>query len=94
MTVKLTPVIGGTFAIVLFLIFCLGMASGTLFPTFEPKTNIPDFITLATNVKPSNTAEWGKLLVWSFIAGFGERFVPDTLDRLIARNEQNSKRST
>jgi hypothetical protein len=94
MTVKLTPVIGGTFAIVLFLLFCSGMAEGSLFPMFEARSNIPDFITFATSVEPTNTAEWGKLLVWSFIAGFGERFVPDTLDRLIARNEQSNKRST
>jgi hypothetical protein len=94
MAIKFTPIIGGTFAVVLFLMFCSGMASGTLFPSFQAGQNVPDFITFATSVKPANMAEWGKLLVWSFIAGFAERFVPDTLDRLIARNERSKQRSS
>jgi hypothetical protein len=92
MTIKLAPIIGGTFAIVLFLIFCAGLASGDLFPKFQPQQDVPDFVTFATSLHPVDLGQWGKLLVWSFIAGFAERFVPDTLDRLIARNEQSKTR--
>jgi uncharacterized integral membrane protein len=94
MAIRFTPIIGGTFAVVLFLMFCSGMASGTLFPSFQAGQSVPDFITFATSVKPANMADWGKLLVWSFIAGFAERFVPDTLDRLMARNEASKQRSS
>jgi hypothetical protein len=31
---------------------------------------------------PDSITDWGKLLVWSFMAGFAERFVPGVLDRL------------
>jgi hypothetical protein len=31
---------------------------------------------------PTAIEDWGKLLVWAFIAGFAERFVPDVLTRL------------
>ena len=95
MTVRFTPIIGGVFAIVLFLIFASGLASGTLFPTFPtlpPKPIVSDFKTFIEHLQPETTVDWGKLLVWSFIAGFAERFVPDTLDRLIARSEQSKNK--
>jgi hypothetical protein len=92
MTVRFTPIIGGIFALVLFLIFASGLASGTLFPTLAPQDTVSDFKSFIANLQPRGTIEWGKLLVWSFIAGFAERFVPDTLDRLIAKNENSKQR--
>jgi hypothetical protein len=92
MTGRFTPIIGGVFAIVLFLIFASGLASGTLFPAFQPNENVSDFKTFIEHLQPANSLDWGKLLVWSFIAGFAERFVPDTLDRLITRSEQSKNK--
>jgi hypothetical protein len=91
MTVKFTPIIGGIFAVVLFLVFQSGLVEGALFPKFPPQAvaNFVDFIGL----RPASGTEWGKLLVWSFIAGFAETFVPDTLDRLIARSEQGKQKA-
>jgi hypothetical protein len=92
MTVRFTPIIGGIFSVVLFLIFASGLASGSLFPTLTPQDGITDFKSFIANLQPKGTIEWGKLLVWSFIAGFAERFVPDTLDRLIAKSENSKQR--
>ena len=89
MTIKLAPVIGGVFAIVLFLIFSSGLASGVLFPAMNLSSSPAGFIDFTNHLQMKGAAEWGKLLVWSFIAGFAERFVPDTLDRLIARGAKD-----
>ncbi len=37
------------------------------------------------NTEPASIPDFGKLLVWAFIAGFAERFVPDTLQRVIGK---------
>jgi hypothetical protein len=37
---KTRPIVGGVFAIVLFLVFASGLASGALFPTLPPNANV------------------------------------------------------
>jgi hypothetical protein len=70
--VQVYPLIaGGVFAVVLYLILAGGFMEGTLFPMMSDD-GVPDDI-----------QNWAKLLIWSFIAGFAERLVPDTLDRLV-----------
>jgi hypothetical protein len=36
---------------------------------------------------PKDGASYALLIIWSFLAGFAERLVPDTLNRLVAKNE-------
>jgi len=92
MTVRFTPVIGGIFAVVLFLLFASGLASGTLFPNLDSQTTAIDLRSFMASLQPTTTVDWGKLLVWSFIAGFAERLVPDTLNRLVAKSESSKQR--
>lgn len=91
----LSPIAGGLFAIVLYLLFAAGLAEGAVFPKLgEPNAPIRSLTEFALMIRPATTSAWAQLLIWSFVAGFAERFVPDTLDRLIAKSEEKKKHSS
>ncbi len=41
-----------------------------------------------TATGPADGISYALLIIWSFIAGFAERLVPDTLNRLVTKNEK------
>jgi hypothetical protein len=83
--VFLAPISGAVFALVLYWIFLSGLLEGALIPSFglaHPPPGPIDFLEFIKESGPRGLSDYGKLLVWSFIAGFAERFVPDVLTRL------------
>lgn len=84
--VLIAPLMGIVFAIVLFEIFVTGAVSGTLVPAFvkvDPtKVDPSTFTSFGVGSTPATPADWAKLGVWGFVAGFAERFVPDVVSRL------------
>jgi hypothetical protein len=88
--VYLSPVTGGVFALVLYVLFLAGLLQGDLFPTFacaaEPFTDFGRF----ADCGPSTNSDVAMALVWAFVAGFGEHFVPNVLDRFIAPDPKPS----
>ena len=126
---SLSPLYGGIFATILFIMFAAGVLQGSVFPKIEtaagsqilvnfqetatqapvagaspqasPVPNptatstptdtqklgvlqLKDFL---TKTGPKEGASFALLMIWSFIAGFAERFVPDTLNRLVTKTE-------
>ena len=87
--IYLAPLTGAVFAVLLYVMFGAGMLEGALFPKIVSASGaVPSglsFSTFSKAIGPATGADWCKLLVWSFLAGFAERLVPDTLDRITAR---------
>lgn len=84
--IYLSPFVGGVFAIVLYLIFMSGFVQGTFFPVFkfsdEPYTTYAAF---AKVTEPATHADVAKAILWAFIAGFSEGFVPNVIGRIAKR---------
>jgi hypothetical protein len=72
---------GAIFAILMLAIFIGGFVQGNLFPAFS---DTKSWLSLFFRVP-----DWGKLVVWSFVAGFSERLVPNFFDRLVDRFNSN-----
>jgi hypothetical protein len=49
-----------------------------------PVMEVKDFL---KHTGPADGTSYALLIVWSFIAGFAERLVPDTLNRVVSKNE-------
>ncbi|MBA4417186.1 MAG: hypothetical protein C0392_04655 [Syntrophus sp. (in: bacteria)] len=86
---------GAIFPLLLYIIFAAKLVTGILFPEIKL---IPDELKAATpfysigrfidNVGPVTSVDFAKMVVWSFVAGFAERFVPDMLDRVVQQAQK------
>jgi hypothetical protein len=90
----LSPLLGAIFAVILTLMFIAGILKGTVFPAFYDAANsdvgLP-FFDFTWSTLPLSAEDYGKLLVWGFLAGFAERLVPDNLDRLASKVSPTSQ---
>lgn len=83
--VCLSPLVGGILAVVLYLLFISQLISSDLFPKFIPDSKAP-----STEVQKGfseifavhgESVDYAKMMFWSFIAGFSERFVTDIISK-------------
>ncbi|MBV9848421.1 MAG: hypothetical protein JO250_01920 [Armatimonadetes bacterium] len=86
----LSALYGAIFAKILTLVF-MGHMLNTLIGVPDAGTTslFPNFL---SGFQPAGPGEFAKLMVWSFIAGFAEKFVPDVLDR-ITKNQEGRDRT-
>jgi hypothetical protein len=78
---------GPIFAMLAYFVLASNLVDGTLFPEFPrpPYKEMPKAATVDYFVflQPTTASDLAKLLIWCFVAGFAERLIPDTLDRLL-----------
>jgi hypothetical protein len=87
-SIFLSPISGAIFAAVLYFAISGGLLEGALFPEITSSSEGNGrFVSFIQNTHPKDEGEFAKLMIWSFIAGFAERFVPDTLSRFIEKQE-------
>ena len=80
------------FAFLVYLMAIGGLIGGDLFPKFSPVTlsegetwNMQLFV---TKVNPADFKDIAKILVWSFVAGYSEKFVPNLIGKMLKSHEQ------
>jgi hypothetical protein len=76
---------------VIHITFASGILQGAVFPNFICKMadkKCETFGSLITEWGPKEATDYAKILFWEFVAGFVERFVPDTLERLAKSGQE------
>ena len=87
---------GGVMAAIAYLLFMSEVLSGeggeglfrsNLFPNFRLPDVGDELLTIkhVLAIRPESINDWGKLIVWCFIAGYSEKFVSDVLDSLLKK---------
>lgn len=89
--VYVSPVIAGVFGVVLYSLFLTDLLSGTLFPSFVGQDDAyQGVVHLFNKISPKEQIDAAKSVVWAFVAGFSERFVPNIIDKLAHEVEPDS----
>lgn len=82
-SVFIIPLFGGIFALVLYVLFMTEILSIAIFPKFclPPFIGLRDYdlVSYVRESYPESAPDMAKLMFWTFVAGFSERFVPQVI---------------
>ena len=89
------PVSGAIFAVVLYAMFAGHLILGEIFPNIQTNDHLQFGVftrLFSSGSGPTDGVSAAKLIIWCFIAGFAERFVPDALARFVSKADATQKK--
>jgi hypothetical protein len=87
---SLSPIAGAILAELVYLLFISGLLAGKMFPTFVPDNPGAASYGIKTlfEVHCPDAAEYAKVLFWSFVAGFSEKFATNIIGQLSSETDK------
>ena len=84
--ILLSPIAGAILAVLVYVLFVSGLLSGDMFPLFvhDPGATPPTLQTVF-DVHCPDAANYAKVLFWSFLAGFSEKFATNIIGQFESR---------
>jgi hypothetical protein len=85
------PMVGIIASVVLYVGFISRLVDGGVFPKMSCKGDgktCTELLEVMNDFGPATANDYGKALIWAFIAGFSERLVPDILQSLVVRSQK------
>ena len=79
------PFIGGVLALAMFLLFLSNILAGDLFPQFTPYADASKTVASLAEQHANGMRDYAKLLFWSFVAGFNQKYVVDIINSVKGR---------
>ena len=95
-TILVIPIYGGIFSLLLYTLFLSGIIDGHMFPdfaiaSFAKTPTTEDIVGFLNQTYPAQGSDLAKLIFWSFVAGFSERFVPQIIHKVSSSANQNGE---
>jgi hypothetical protein len=89
-SIALSPIAGAILAELVYLLFISGLLAGNMFPTFVPDPDGGGIQGLKAifEVHCPSASDYAKVLFWSFVAGFSERFATNIIGQFVSREPQ------
>jgi hypothetical protein len=84
--ILLSPLVGGVLALLLYILFISGLVEGDLFPRFEADADVSrgddsNSLMALVRVHAASYEDYAKLVFWSFLGGYSEKFVTNIISR-------------
>lgn len=85
--IALSPIAGAILAELVYLLFISGLLAGNMFPTFVPDNQggTVQGLRAIFEVHCASASDYAKVLFWSFVAGFSEKFATNIIGQFESR---------